>query len=368
MPAAGAVALGVGLALTGGAFDAESLFVGGIAFALLGVTALVWVAVAARGVRVERGLSARRVVEDEPIQVRVTVDAPVPLPGGELVESLLPGPVPLPVGRRRARIRVEARFARRGRRRLEPPAVAVHDPLRLAARRVRANTAADEILVLPRIEPVALIADPDPSGSGRALAALAGIAEVEMDGLRPYRVGTPASRIHWAPLARGAGLMERRLRPDGDTRPLVVLDPRGGSVGDLDAAVRAAASLTRALAAEGGCGLLLPGERRAGIVERDLGAWPAAWARLAVIEPGAPPPLAGLATRIGPVFYVAAAAPARPPRALQGAPGARILVVPGEMPGRARLFSVAGCHGYAVARVAKSRGRVSAIAGKGGRS
>ena len=366
MAAAGAVALGVALALTGGALDAEPLFVGGIAFVLLGATALAWVAVAGRGARVERALSAHRVMEDEPIQVRVTASAPVPLPGGELIEPLLGGPVPLPVGRRRARIRVEARFARRGRRRLEPPAVAVHDPLRLATRQVRAKVAADEILVLPRIAPVAVGADPDASGSGRALAALAGLAQVEMDGLRPYRVGTPASRIHWAPLARGAGLMERRLRPDGDTRPLVVLDPRGGGVEDLDAAVRAAASLTRALALEGGCGLLLPRERRAALIERDLGAWPAAWARLALVERGSPPPLTGLATRIGPVFYVAAAPPARPPRALQGAPGARILVVPGEMPGWARVFSVAGCHGYALAR--RPVGRASAIAGKGGRS
>ena len=29
------------------------------------------------------------------------------------------------------------------------------------------------------------------------------------DLVRPYRVGTPASRIHWAALARGAGLLER---------------------------------------------------------------------------------------------------------------------------------------------------------------
>ena len=52
------------------------------------------------------------------------------------------------------------------------------------------------------------------------------LAAVDIDGLRPYRPGTPASRIHWAALARGAGLLERRLRADGDTRPLVVLDAR----------------------------------------------------------------------------------------------------------------------------------------------
>ena len=49
----------------------------------------------------------------------------------------------------------------------------------------------------------------------------------EVDGLRPYRQGTPASRIHWPALARGAGLLERRLRADTDSRPLVVVDARG---------------------------------------------------------------------------------------------------------------------------------------------
>ena len=91
-------------------------------------------------------------------------------------------------------------------------------------------------------------------------------AAVDMDGLRPYRVGTPASRIHWPAVARGHGLIERRLQADGDSRPLVVLDARlpGPDAQSelLDAAVRAAASLVLELARRGGCGLLLPGEQR----------------------------------------------------------------------------------------------------------
>ncbi|HVE67379.1 MAG TPA: DUF58 domain-containing protein, partial [Solirubrobacteraceae bacterium] len=269
------ILLGAGFAILGGAFDAEPLFVGGIAFLALGGATLLWVTLAARGARVSRDLTAHRVIEDEPFDVRLAATSALPLPGGELVEPLLPGPVPLRPGRRETRIRVQARFARRGLRRLDPPRMTIHDPLGLAARTILgggsgdaassggAASAADEVLVLPRIEPVDVTAEPDASGSGRALASLAGMAEVEMDGLRAYREGTAASRIHWPPLARGAGLMERRLRPDGDGRPLVVLDPRGGTEADLDAAVRAAASLCRALAASGGCGLLLPGERRA---------------------------------------------------------------------------------------------------------
>jgi uncharacterized protein (DUF58 family) len=357
-----AAVLGGVLALAGGLFAAQTLFVGGIAFVALAVVAWAWVALAARGTSVARELSAHRVVEDEPVQVHLRVTTALALPGGELLEPLLPGPVPLRPGRR-PRIRVQASFERRGLRRLAPPRLVVRDPLGLASRTVVGEGADDELLVLPRVEPVSVRGEADASGSGRSLVALAGMAEVEMDGLRAYRPGTPASHIHWAALARGAGLLERRLRPDGDGRPLVVLDPRGGSADDLDAAVRAAASLCHALATAGGCGLRLPGERRATRIERDLGGWPAAWARLAMVEPGAPPPLAGLSARIGPVFYVAPAAPARPGPGLLHAAGPRFLVVPGEVAGRAEVLAVAGCRGYAVGRRATRRpapGRVVA--------
>ncbi len=352
-PSLAAAALGLGLALAGGAFDAEPLFVGGATFVVLAAGAALWVAVTARGARVERTVSALRVVEEEALTVRLNVTAPLPLPGGEVDEPLLSATAPVRAGRRRERIRIDVRFARRGLRRLEPPRLVLRDPLGLAEREVPPprDGRPVEVLVLPRTEPVEVRSGPDASGAGRALAALAGAAEVELDGLRDYRPGSPASRIHWPPLARGQGLLERRLRPDGDGRPLVVLDPRSpGREEDLDAAVRAAASLVVALARATGCAVLLPGERRATPIERDLGAWPAAWARLALVAEGPPPPLAGLATRTGPVFYVAAHVPPRMPRALEQAPGPRVLVVPGQVSGRPEVLAVAGCHGYALGR------------------
>src|SRR5204863_261368 len=89
---------------------------------------------------------------------------------------------------------------------------------------------------------------------------------------RPYQTSSPASRIHWPALARGHGMMERRLRMDMDARPLVVLDTRGPAGEDaVDEAVRAAASLALHLARAGGCALLLPGERRA---TTGVGSWP----------------------------------------------------------------------------------------------
>ena len=182
-----------------------------------------------------------------------------------------------------------------------------------------------------------------------------GASLTEPDGLRPYRQGTPAARIHWPAVARGAGLLERRLRPEVEARALVVLDTRAPA-GDeaLDAAVRAAASLVLELGRREGCELLLPGERRPRALEPDLVAWPALHARLALVGPGPAPAAATLGTRTGPVLYVAARALAQsPPAAARCAAGGLALVVPGELPGRSAAFAVAGCHGYPMARAGR---------------
>src|ERR671928_204854 len=76
---------------------------------------------------------------------------------------------------------------------------------------------AQEVLVLPRVEPVRPLGVAARGGAARARARPSGLPAVEPDGLRPYRRGTPASRIHWPALARGAGLLERRLSADADT-------------------------------------------------------------------------------------------------------------------------------------------------------
>src|SRR5205814_1170080 len=126
------------------------------------------------------------------------------------------------------------------------------------------------------------------------------------------------------------------------------LDPRGAaSEEDLDAAVRACASLTVHLAQAGGCTLLLPGERRPQNLEPALVGWPHLHARLALVSGATPPSLGGLAARRGPIIYVAARRMTRPPRALAHAPGGgRVLVVPAPIGGRRTAFVVAGCFGY----------------------
>jgi uncharacterized protein (DUF58 family) len=334
--------LGLGFLLMAAVFDAEPLYVPGVAFAALAGGSALWVWAGARGLRLTRTVGARRVLEEQ----RVTIDVEVPV--GLIEDDLLPGPAPIAARGRVTHVRIQARFARRGPKRLEPPRVVVSDPFGLATRTVVGDEA-DELLVLPMILPVTATGG---SGDGSGLAARrarrAVAAEVDLDGLRPYREGAPASRIFWPGVARGAEMMERRLRADGDTRPLVVLDPRSARVeDDLDAAVRATASLCVHLARRGGCALLLPGDRRPTVLEPSLGGWAHLHVRLALVGPDRAPSTGGLATRRGPVLYVAARVPARPPRALAHAPGGgRLLIVPGRYGTLPAVFEVAGCRAY----------------------
>ncbi len=363
-PAVLTVALGVLLLVAAGTFDAEPLYVPGLAFTLLGLAAEAWAGLGALGVAVEREVGARTVVEDQPVAVRVRVRAGItPLLTGAVEDPLLFAGVPLALGRREMALRIDASFARRGLRVLAPVRVVVRDPLGLATRTLVAGAPA-EVLVLPRVHAVT-----SPAGDGEhgVLSARPGrprmAAEVELDGVRPHRTGAPASRIQWSVFARTGELWERRLVADADARPLILLDPRTAGAENpdaaLDAAVRAVASLVVTLAGQGGCALLLPGDRRPLLIEPGLNAWPRAHVRLALVASGdAPPSLAGVAGRTGAVVYVAARTVTATLRALQGVGGGtRILVVPDAArtasagsahPGRRALFSVAGCTGYAL--------------------
>ncbi|MEA2480870.1 MAG: hypothetical protein QOJ07_2792, partial [Thermoleophilaceae bacterium] len=250
------------------------------------------------------------------------------------------------------------RFARRGRRLLEPSRLVIRDPLGLARREL--SSAPAELLVLPRIEPVRSAGERAGGGSGSlsdgsALATQG--AELELDSLRPYREGAPASRIHWPTVARSGQMMERRLVADADSQPLVVLDPRRPESEEaLDAAVRAAGSLTVHLARAGGCSLLLPGDRRATEVDPELRSWPALHVRLALVEAADTAPFAGRLERSGAILWVSAAAAATPPAGLSRAAAAgRFLVTPADLPNRAAVFVVAGCSAYRIGARTRSR-------------
>ncbi len=349
-------ALGTGLlalvfGLTAALVDAEPLWVPAATLALIAAGSAAWVGLGARGVRVRRTLGARHVTEDEPVTILIEVRAGrFGLPPARIADPLLPAPAMLRTGTRGGRLQIEARFGRRGRRVLALPRVIVTDPLGLARREVsaRPSPADDELLVLPRVEPVIAA----PGGGDATQIARRGRpavgAEVQLDGIRPLRDGTPAARIFWPAIARGADPQERFLTAASESRPVVVLDPRGGaSEAALDASVRAAASLARAFACEGGCHVLLPGDRRPVELDSTLAGWPHLHVRLALIGASSGPALACLAQRRGPIVFVSARMRARLPAALGPAHGAtRIVVVPGPLPSHHALFAVAGCHGY----------------------
>jgi uncharacterized protein (DUF58 family) len=361
---AGAVAVaGLALILVALMFDAAPVFVPGIALLVLGVVAPAWVQLAARAAGIERQLDSDRVVEDEPIEATIEVSrGHWGLPGAAVIDPLagkpvlLYAPMSLLSGSQSASVRIVARFPRRGIRRIDPPTLVVSDALELA-RVVRVSPSPpQELLVLPRTERVRWV-----PGAGEKWRRAAGMASVE-----------PMGATEVDGLARGAGLLERRLQADTDSRPLVVLDARGGGPPEhLDAAVRAAASLVLELGGRVGCGLLLPGEHRPLEVEPDLTTWPIAHTKLALIdggEGGADSRAPGLTpgARSAQVVYVAATSLARLPPALLGA-GVRaaVVVVPTPLvtqPMRDATFEVAGCMGFVVGIGRRPRERVAALA------
>ena len=177
-PAALTVALGLALVLAGATFDAEPLYVPGLAFALLGLFAVAWVLVGAFGVDVARSVGARTVVEEQVVDVRLRVRAGLaPLLTGVIDDPLLPGPVPLTMGQREMALRVRASFSRRGRRELAPVRVVIRDAFRWLR---SAPAGAFDVIV----------ADfPDPDD-----AALAKLYSVELYGL-VRRALAPGGRV-----------------------------------------------------------------------------------------------------------------------------------------------------------------------------
>jgi uncharacterized protein (DUF58 family) len=360
-----AVVLGVVLAFFGAGFESPSLIVVGVG--LLGLAAFfaAWVRLA-RPSRLVRAQGPHRVTEGETYPIRLEMlGALVPPPGGEFTDPLLPGPTSF--GPRSGRV-YEARVTveRRGRRQLGSASVVIRDPLGLRARRVQSHPGG-ELIVLPRIEPVLAAGRGPVRGRSSILAGVEeGAAasrmdtramELEVDGLRPYREGSPASRIHWPAVARTGELVERRLIAGSDAAPLIILDaanPDGPE--QLDAAVRAAGSLCFHLAGASGCAILLPGDRRPTEVADDLRAWAGVHARLALVEPTASSPAPSRAIRIGPVFWVVARARAVLPPDAARAVGERFLVQPAGSGGPGGIaFAVAGCEGRRVGRRAVGR-------------
>src|SRR3954447_8265421 len=153
--------LGGALLLAAALFDAEPLYVAGAAFCLLAAVCVAWVLSGASGLTIERRLGAPKVEEDRPLAVEIVLTgARVALPTCDVEDPLLDEPARLRGGRRSVTLPVEARFPHRGRRWIDPPRAVLRDPLGLAER-VVSGRGRDEILVLPRVEPILAAADGD---------------------------------------------------------------------------------------------------------------------------------------------------------------------------------------------------------------
>ena len=346
-------ALGAALTLVGLGFGLSAALVCGIALLALAIGAFAWVELATVGGRLERRPGPSRLEESEPYPLRLALRrTPLPPPGGELIDPLLDRSVP--VGPRWSRqVEREVWLESPGRRRLVPARLVVRDPLGLWQRTLRSKRT-DDLVVLPRVDPVrwsgpGAEARGQAAGSGSASDATSrrgGLAQFEVDGLRPYRDGSPASRIHWPAVVRTGQMIERRLISGGEPRPLVVFDPRGGTEPTHhERAMRAAASLCVELARAGGCDLLVPGERRPLPIDPALRAWPEAHVRIAVSDPEAGPMLpAGM--RGAAVLWVTAGR-SLPPSVRRLRPGSFLITPSGSR--RAAAFRVSGCFAYPVA-------------------
>jgi uncharacterized protein (DUF58 family) len=350
--------LALALLATAALFALPSLYVPAIALALLAAGSIAWVEAAARGLRLGYRPGPTTIEEGQPYPLRLRLDwGRPPPPSGEISHPGLGRPLAIGPGAPRD-LDAELRFPRWGPHEVEAPVLSIRDPLRLHQRQLRSG-AGRRLLVLPRVEPVRAPADGDGAKLGQGRGELGMVAggraapafDPEVDGLRPWHPGSPASRIHWPSVARAGELLERNLVGGAGSTPLVVLDrsqPSGEEA--LVKAVRAAASLCIHLGRAGGCSLLLPGERRLLAIDRELRSWPRVHARLAQVDPErlAPtyPPLEART-----IFWVA---PAGRPGG-RGGCGGGYLVTPSAVPAGHPAFEVAGCRGYRLGATASVR-------------
>ena len=363
--AATALKIGLGLLAAGLVFASGALLVPGAALVLLTVSLTLWVGLAGRGASIRRSGLPGRVGEGEAFDLCLSGRTGMLPLLGELVDPAVGSPLSVRSLRPRERyeLRLQGALPRRGRHRLAAPMLRIADPLGIVSRPIASGEPAS-ILVLPRIEPLRGPADSDAGPAVGRLSSGAGeltagglrdsAADPEIDGLRPYRAGTRASRIYWPALARNGELVERNLAPTAESGPLVVLDASAAADDDaLDRAVRAAASLTAHLARFGGCELLLSGERRRHSIGGEGGAWHEAHAALALVEASdGPPRLPRLAPGTALAWVSAGDGTGAPATFTRG-----YLITPDPLPGRRVTFTVAGCHAHPLAAPIGARQR-----------
>ena len=295
-------ACGVVLCLVSLIFDAAPLFVPAVGLIVLGVGTPAWVWLAARGAATQRHLPAERVIEDEPVEATIEVRrGRLGLPGAEVVDPFtgsrfeLTGELSPVRGDRTTSVRVSSRFARRGLHRLPAPALTVRDPLELTRAEAVSRAGSQQVLVLPRTEPVRWLGSrpQPPPAPARRPRRLRGA------GRRRPRRATPLPQGDARqpdPLAGGgarrradrAPAAGRRRRPSARRarRPHAASAGRAGGGADRRRGARGGVAGARVRRAPAAAGCSCPASSAPTMIDRELIAWPAAYARLALVEGG----------------------------------------------------------------------------------
>lgn len=331
-------ALGLAFCLVAELFGVYAFLVAGVALVVLAIGSELAVRLTCWRVRLVREPPRATAEEGTRVRVRTRVDGPRALrSSGEF--AMLADSEPRPRRWLDGNLHeVNALARRRGLHDIEPSLLRFCDPFGLCERSVLSQPT--RVLVLPRVERLRR-ADLARLGGATSARRVLTTAAGELDDLRRADSYASVGRIHWLTTARTGTLMERRLRPESDARPLVVLDGRDCAGADaFDAAVRATASISFALARAGGCTLLLPPERRPHRLDRALASWPRIHARLALIEPS--DALAWDAIR-GASVVVWVSASADPHALAHPGGGACLIVSPFPRAHAEVLFTVAGC-------------------------
>ncbi len=213
-----------------------------------------------------RYLEPARVSVGEPVRVHLDLD-----PGGIGLGSLTRVRDQLPsalgdapwftlatgLGRRRQTFSYDLHPAWRGRHRIGPLERSVADALGLA-RTTSVLTGHAELLVTPRVEPLANLRDASGVGLATDTTLLrTGLGSSDDVLIREYHQGDDVRRIHWRSTAHAGQLMVRREERAWDPSATVVIDNRARGYSTrihderLEWAVSAAASIALHLLADG---------------------------------------------------------------------------------------------------------------------
>ena len=300
MRAAGPPARALGLAAAGLAALVASRGFGTPALATLGagmvalpvlVTALV--ALAARGVRVERRIEPPRCVAGSPVRVSVAVRGWAMNLGLDRVLGITVDPG-IDAGARaatsqgtRGALDVWEITAVRGEHEPPPPRLVIGDPFGLA-RASRTGGGDAHLLVVPASPAIAgAPVGARARGNGaRRRAVDPGFGD--LDRVRDYRAGDALSRVHWAQTAKRGRLQTKEMRAvEGSGRTvLLLLDGAVPPGDDFESTVTAAAALARHFAGRREPAALSHTGRVPARIPASRAPWPVVEVALARVEAG----------------------------------------------------------------------------------